>query len=69
MRDGHAAPFRHAGLRYAIRLEGNAFADTAGHIAGAPYGAQLEETAGVVDDDRAGVERLGAFGGTREENP
>ena len=69
VRDGHAAPFRHTSLHYAIGLEGNAFADTAGHIAGALYGPQHEEMAGVVDDDRAGVDLLGAFGGTREERP
>ena len=66
--DGHRAPFRSTSLSYGIALEGNAFADTGGHIAGALYGPQHEEMAGVVDDDRPGIKLLGAFGGTRRDD-
>ena len=65
VRDARATAFRHPALHYAITLEGNGFADAGDHVAGSLYGPQHQEMASVLDDNRAGIEILGAFGGIR----
>ena len=60
-----AVPFRRPSLSYAIAVEGNAFADTAGRVQGGFYGPAHEEMAGTLNDRTAGVELLAGFGGRR----
>ena len=59
------APFRRPSLSYAISMEGNSFADTAGHVQGGFFGPAHEEMAGTLDDRTPGVELLAGFGGKR----
>lgn len=68
MRDANPGPFRDSALSYDIALDANAFSDADGRVAGALYGPQHEEMAGVLDADGSGVDVLGAFGGTRSED-
>ena len=68
VRDAAPSPFRHAALSYDISLDGNRFSDADGRVGGALYGPQHQEMAGVLDDDRTGVELLGAFGGMRGDD-
>ena len=63
--DTVTAPFRHPSLNYGIDVQGNAFADTAGHVRGGFFGPAHEQMAGTVDDRTPGVELLAAFGGKR----
>lgn len=60
-----AVPLRRPSLSYAIAVEGNAFADTAGRVQGGFYGPAHEEMAGTLNDRTAGVELLAGFGGRR----
>ena len=59
------ASFRHSSLTYGISVDGNSFADTAGHVRGGFYGLAHAEMAGTLDDRRPGVELLAGFGGKR----
>ena len=68
VRDATPSPFRHTALGYDISLDGNAFSDADRRVGGALYGPQHQEMAGVLDDDRAGIELLGAFGGARGDD-
>lgn len=68
VRDATPSPFRHTALSYDISLDGNAFSDADERVGGALYGPQHQEMAGVLDDDRTGIELLGAFGGTRGDD-
>ena len=60
-----AAAFRRSSLSYAISVEGNGFADAAGHLQGAFFGPAHQEMAGTLDDRTPGVELLAGFGGKR----
>ena len=64
--DGTASTFRHTNLSYDVNLDGNRFSDNAGHIEGALHRPGHEEMAGILDDDRPGVNVLGGFGGIRD---
>ena len=59
------APFRRSSLSYVIDVEGNGFADAAGHVRGAFFGPAHEEMAGTLDDRTAGIQLLAGFGGKR----
>lgn len=62
---GGDAPFRRSSLSYAISVEGNGFADAAGHVEGGFFGPAHQEMAGTLDDRTPGVELLAGFGGKR----
>ena len=47
------APFRLSSLSYAISVEGNVLADTAGHMQGGFVGPTHRETVGTLDDGTA----------------
>ena len=68
VRNAAPSPFRHTALSYDISLDGNAFSDADRRVGGALHGPQHQEMAGVLDDDRTGIELLGAFGGTRGDD-
>ena len=68
VRDAIVRPFRRSTLRYEIGLKGNAFIDADARVQGALYGPGHEEMTGALDDDREGVDLLGAFGGARGED-
>ncbi len=59
------APFRHTSLSYAIDVDGNSFADAAGHVKGGFFGPAHQEMAGRLDDRTPGVDLLAGFGGER----